>query len=154
MATPAAQHISQSVRTRDLASVALKAATELDNLIRHQPTGLEGLRQFADQLSSRIVRDPGAGPASLFDPTTTIVLSRAVGDASGAAPQQVNDVTVAIRAWVKQMSELIHAVEQTQDIIVPLTNLRSFCLAVSVHATAMSPKPFDRPDHPFRRLRA
>lgn len=154
MAAPTAQHVSQSVRTRDLASVALKAATELDNLIRHQHTTLDGLRDFAEQLSSRVVRAGGAAPASLLDPTTTIVLGRAVGDASGSLPQQVNDVTVATEKWIVQMSELIKAVEQAEDIHPPLANLRSFCLAVSIHATAMSPKPFDRPDHPFRRLRA
>lgn len=154
MAAPAAQQLPQTIRARDLAAVALKAATELDSLIRNEHSSLDGIRELAEQLSAKVVRDPGSGPASLMDPTTTIVLGRAVGDAGGGSPQQVADVTAATQRWIAQMAELLTAANQSEDWLTSLINLRSFCLAVSRHATAMTPSPLDRPDHSFRRLRA
>ncbi len=154
MAAPAAQIVPQFVRARDLASVALKAATDLDNLIRHKPSDLEGVRELARQLAAKVVKDAGARPASLVDPTTAIVLGRAVGDTPGGMrPQQVREVAAATEQWIEQMADLVDAAGTADDLSRSLANLRSFCLAVSRHATAMTPTPLERTDHPFRRLR-
>lgn len=153
MTAPLSDHLSESpIWMRDLASVACQAATELDDLILKKQVSLDAVRRLTDQLSAKVVSGAVGGPVNLVDPTTTVVISRALRDSEGSDPNYLQDVASVARRVISQMGELPNATaDESRTADAVLNMLRSFCLAVSKHAAAMTPTPFERREHPFRR---
>jgi hypothetical protein len=136
---------------RDLAWVACQAASELDNLLLGRSASIDAVKGLTSALSSSVVSGSGsAAPASLVDPTTTVVLTRALRESEpNLHGRTIEDL---IKATVNLVEQLRHvAPATTEDQQKTLRVLRAFCLALSRHAAAVSPSPANRPEHPFRR---
>jgi hypothetical protein len=139
---------------RSLAWVACQAATELDNLLLGRAVSIDAVKGLSSALSASVAVGTGAAaPASLIDPTTTVVLTRALRDSdpqlTGKNLDDLVRVTVHLVDQLRQAAEPANA--RTTDDLNTLRGLRAFCLAVSRHAAAASPAPANRPEHPFRR---
>jgi hypothetical protein len=135
-----------------LAWVACQAATELDNLILGRSASIDAVRGLTSALSSSVVTgSPTTAPASLVDPTTTVVLTRALRESEpnlhGRTLEDLVNATVHLVEQLRQVAEPARTAEQQKTLQV----LRAFCLALSRHAAAVSPSPANRPEHPFRR---
>lgn len=142
--------ISSAAWPRDLAWIACQAATELDNLLLGKAVSVNAVKGLSSALASVATGGPAA-PSSLIDPTTTVVLGRALRDADPALKglEDLVRVTVHLVDQLRQVAEPPggRTVEQEST----LRSLRTFCLALSRHAAAVTPSPANRPDHPFRR---
>lgn len=137
---------------RDLAWVACQAATELDNLILGRSASIDAVKGLTSALSSSVVTGSAAtAPASLVDPTTTVVLTRALRESEpnlhGRTLEDLVKATVHLVEQLRQVAEPARTEQQENTLRV----LRGFCLALSRHAAAVSPTPSNRPEHPFRR---
>lgn len=139
---------------RDLAWVACQAATELDNLLLGKNVSISAVQGLTSALSASVATEPGsAGPASLIDPTTTVVLTRALRDSQPVLKgRNLEDLVKVTVHLVDQLRRVVDPAGETatehQD---SLRVLRAFCVALSRHAAAASPSPANRPEHPFRR---
>lgn len=137
---------------QDLASLACQAALEFDNLILKRSSQLNAASELFAQIRQRVtdVAQP-ASASSLLDPTTAVVLNRAVKDVSGPTDGQLEQLLVQIREMSEIVTGLTTADPSAEKNVVQLGKLRTFCLAVSRHASAVWPNPFERPEQPFRR---
>lgn len=154
MATTLESVQPSSHQTKDLAWLACQAATEIDNLILKRSQSLEAVRGLASTLT-----DPGSSllqegqQSSLIDPTTTVVLTRALRELTADTTEtRLRDL---LRAAGKVVNRLVDVSSRTASSGAldneALTTLRSFCLALSRHAAAMSPVPVEPPEHPSQR---
>ncbi len=146
--------VSSTAWPRDLAWVACQAATELDNLLLGKGVSINAVKGLTFALSASVGTGSGsAAPTSLIDPTTTVVLTRALRDSEpdlkGRNLEDLVRVTVHLVDQLRRVAE--PGGETTSEHQNTLRVLRAFCLALSRHAAAASPSPSNRPEHPFRR---
>jgi hypothetical protein len=152
ISTSRSEEMGATVWPRGLAWVACQAATELDNLVLGKAVTIDAVKGLSSALSASVAVGTGAAaPASLIDPTTTVVLTRALRDShlTGKNLEDLVKVTVQLVDQLRQVAEPDNA--RTTEDLNALRGLRAFCLAVSRHAAAASPSPANRPEHPFRR---
>ena len=125
----------------DLASLASRAAIELDNLILNRPTSLEAARGLAEKLAEQMHSSKGK---NVPDISTVVALRRALIETPGLASATTLDELVknaaAVTGWLSNAGP---------DAKADLKSLRTFCVALSREATASQRSPFERPEQPF-----
>ncbi len=132
----------------DLPSLASQAAVELDNLSLGRGKNLSAVKTLAEKLSQSVTEvDEPSSRSSLLDPVAAVAVSRAIGDLGDSAqPKQLNDLLSRAGDLTRQLRAL--AEDATADADIP--TLRSFCVALSRHASAAEPSLYDRYSHPYR----
>ena len=105
---------------RDLAWVACQAATELDNLLLGRSASIDAVRGLTRALSSSAVTT--TTPASLVDPTTTVVLTRALRESEpnlhGRTLEDLVKATVHLVEQLRQVAEPARTTEQEKTLRV------------------------------------
>lgn len=121
--------------TTDLATMACRAAIELDNTILGRGQRLETVKRLADQMSYLVARIKPTSPTSFTDPTAVVLMKRAVEDfAIGKAHPSTVDELAEIASTIQQsLRELLKEQQPSKD---HLQKMRSFCLALSESASS------------------
>lgn len=129
----------------DLASLASQAAIELDDLLLGRRTDLSVVSVLVDKISAGL---PKGKP---FDTTTVVAIQRALIDTPGSKQATtVSELQTSADEVTKRLSNLLtQANSQSQG--TNIEQLRSFCVALSKHSTALQRSPYDRREHPFQR---
>lgn len=134
-----AMPLASSWEQIDLASLASRAAIELDNLMLKRPTSLEAAQRLAARLSERI---PSTPASKIPDIATVVALRRALIETPGFTEATTLDELVKNAA---QVTGLLSKAGPEVDLKL----LRTFCVALSREATAAQRSPFERPEQPF-----
>lgn len=132
----------------DIASIASRAAAELDNKLlgRNGQRPLVCLHKLSEILRSSVVNV--ANPAELsssLNPTTTVLLRRSIP--GGHEIDRLERLLAEARVLTDRLSATADAVTPDPSELIAL---RDFCLALSRQALAMRRSPLERPGHPFR----
>jgi len=132
----------------DIASVASKAAAELDDklLARNGNHPLTALQKLSHILESSVanVTDP-TKPSSALNPTTAVLLRRAI-----PGGHEINRLEELLFKARKLTERLAATATEAASEPLELAALRDFCVDLSRHALAMRRSPLERPGHPFR----
>ena len=139
----------------DLASIASRAAVELDHVVLGRSARAEGLH--AVTLLATALRDwsnvnQPAAPDSALNPTTAVVLHRALNEyTEHQAPTQLQEILDK----AAEVTELLRAVAEHpgSQNATEIIRLRTFCIDLSKQALAALRSPYDDPQHTFQRLR-
>jgi hypothetical protein len=107
----------------NLASLALRAATQLDRLQQNADSGTEDVRNFADAIESYSgIEEATEQGAFALDPTSSEMFNVAV---SKVAARPINDVTSLNQEIARFVTKLR---ETPQELNIPL--LITFCLTL------------------------
>ena len=140
---------------RDLPNVACHAAIELDNLLLDQPFGTDNIGRLISMISESIPQQgEAASAASLWDPSTVVVVNRAIGDSNpNSNISTIDDLVKEAKDIFAEFSELVeNPMDFRQRQPEKVAEMRQFCLALSRRASAAKKSPYSRmPEHPFRR---
>lgn len=150
MAVPAPERAVVDAGT-DLPSLACEAAVEIDNLARGRNGDLSAVRALADTITKSVTVDQPSSPASLLNPTTAVVLRRAIGAVTGAGQPRKLDELLSKASEIAASLRSVAATPETPPMPRTLEELRAFCVALSNSAAAARRPPIERPEHPFRR---
>ena len=141
----ALHHVPQPLELEmDLASLASQAAIELDDLLLGRREELTAVAVLVDKIAAGL---PEGKP---LDATTVVAVQRALIDTPGSKQTTtVSELQSSAAEMTARLSGLITGV----DVKAPnvLEQLRSFCVALSKHSTALQRSPYDRREHPFQR---
>ena len=151
-----ARNVTESERDTDLALLACDAATELDELVLGRSDTLNAVHLLAAKISKVFLSSKGAAAqVAWVEPAAIVVMKQAIDDA--IMPKKpittVPELAQEAEKIEKRLSSLGNdqsglKLQNTQD----LEEMRSFCLALSKHASAQGRPLYDRrPDRPFRR---
>ena len=123
------------VPTTDLASMACRAAIELDNTILGRGQHFETVTRLADQMSYLVSRIKPTSSTSFTDPTAVVLMKRAVEDfAIGKVHPSTVDELAEIASTIQQsLRELLREQQPNKE---HLQKMRSFCLALSESASS------------------
>lgn len=128
----------------DLASVACRAAIELDNQMLNRGNGVDSISQLHKMVSESLPtgQDPMAANW-LRDPSTTVVVHRALSRNSPATA--VDELVKKAREILAQFSSLIASpTEFVKQHREEAEKMREFCLALSRSASSTRRSPLDR----------
>lgn len=142
-------------RLDDLASLACRAAIQIDDLLLERGAELSAVSDLVTQISGAVTKvDKPALPNSLLDPTTAIAVNQAIQAAfSSQALQKLDQLVKEADRITQRLIELsrdpaVFRAENAEE----LGRMRTFCLALSRSFSALTRPPEDfRPDHPLRR---
>jgi hypothetical protein len=128
----------------DLASLASQAAIELDDLLLGRRKDLTAVGVLVDKIAAGL---PEGKP---LDATTVVAIQRALIDTPGSKQTTtVSELQSSAAEMTARLSGLITEEDvKGSDVLV---RLRSFCVALSKHSTALQRSPYDRREHPFQR---
>ena len=139
----------------DLPSIACQAAIELDDLILGRDQSSESIRRLIDRLSEAI---PTSGRTTtsgyLVDPTAAVVVNRAISEAGLVQPaSKFAELVRDTEELTEQLRQVVANPESVRDAGQDsLRKLRTFCVALSRHASAERRRNRERvPQHPYRR---
>ncbi len=139
----------------DLASIACQAAIELDDLILRRGQSSESIRRLLNRLSESISTSEGTKVAGfLIDPTAAVVVNRAISEAGSVQPAcKFEQLVRNTEGLTEQLGKVVANPESFRDADEDsLRKLRTFCLALSRHASAEGHRNRERvPQHPYRR---
>lgn len=123
------------VAATDLATMACRAAVELDNTILGRGQHFETLTRLAEQMSFLVTRIKPNSSSSFTDPTAVVLMKRAVEDyAVGATPPStVDELAVIVNAIQKNLQDLLQKQQPDKE---HLKEMRSFCLSLSESASS------------------
>lgn len=141
----ALHHVPQPLELEmDLASLASQAAIELDDLILGRRKDLTAVGVLIDKIAAGL---PEGKP---LDATTVVAIQRALIDTPGSKQTTtVSELQSSAAEMTARLSGLITGGDvKAADV---LEQLRSFCVALSKHSTALQRSPYDRREHPFQR---
>jgi hypothetical protein len=139
----------------DLASLASRAAVELDHVVLGRLARAEGLpavTRLANSLRDWSDVNQPAAPDSALNPTTAVVLHRALNEYTGhQAPTHLQEI-LEKAAEVTERLRLVATQPASHDP-GEVIRLRTFCIDLSKQALAALRSPYDDPQHSFHRLR-
>jgi hypothetical protein len=138
----------------DLPSVASRAAIELDNLLLNRSTDLGATQRLADIIAKSFPRNAEANaPAPFVNPTTAMVVNRAIADANiDKLASRVDELIRHARELANTLQSVTAQAERSSIDEQRLQVMRAFCVALSRRALAeASLNRHARPQHPFRR---
>jgi hypothetical protein len=141
----ALHHVPQPLELEmDLASLASQAAIELDDLLLGRRKDLTAVGVLVDKIAAGL---PQGKP---LDATTVVAVQRALIDTPGS--KQTTTVS-ELQSSAAEMTARLSGLITESDVKAPnlLEQLRSFCVALSKHSTALQRSPYDRREHPFQR---
>ena len=141
----ALHHVPQPLELEmDLASLASQAAIELDDLLLGRRKDLTAVGVLVDKIAAGL---PEGKP---LDATTVVAVQRALIDTPGS--KQTTTVS-ELQSSAAEMTARLSGLITESDVKAPnlLEQLRSFCVALSKHSTALQRSPYDRREHPFQR---
>jgi hypothetical protein len=128
----------------DLASLASQAAIELDDLLLGRRKDLTAVGVLVDKIAAGL---PEGKP---LDATTVVAIQRALIDTPGSKQTTtVSELQSSAAEMTARLSGLITEEDVKGSDV--LERLRSFCVALSKHSTALQRSPYDRREHPFQR---
>jgi hypothetical protein len=140
----------------DLPIVACHAAIEIDDLhLNRQPIELESINRLVALISESIPQTDGpSSPNWLHDPSTVVVVNRAINDALPS--RQISTVTELVKEASRIISGFAELIDDPatfrQQKPEALIEMRAFCLALSRRASAAKKSPhIQTPEHRFRR---
>lgn len=139
----------------DFPSTASMAAVELDNLLRRRGESLRAVESLTKHLALEDLAESKESAMSLVDPSTYVVLNRAIHrssylDTAAKTTEIVFDEVSRIRGLL--LSVISGTPEQRDAMVAEIEKLRAFCVALSKCAASFesSLEEFE-PSHPFRR---
>ena len=141
----ALHHVPQPLELEmDLASLASQAAIELDDLLLGRRKDLTAVGVLIDKIAACL---PQGKP---LDATTVVAVQRALIDTPGS--KQTTTVS-ELQSSAAEMTARLSGLITESDVNAPnlVEQLRSFCVALSKHSTALQRSPYDRREHPFQR---
>jgi hypothetical protein len=141
----ALHHVPQPLELEmDLASLASQAALELDDLLLGRRKDLTAVGVLVDKIAAGL---PEGKP---LDATTVVAVQRALIDTPGS--KQTTTVS-ELQSSAAEVTARLSGLITGSDVKAPnlLEQLRSFCVALSKHSTALQRSPYDRREHPFQR---
>jgi len=141
----AAQRLQAWDMDEDLPSLASHAAIELDDLIRNRRTSVDAIQRLATVLSESVIRIARRRSSSL-NPTTAVVVNRAISEATGARGESLSDIVVS----TDRIAKLLRGAKNTKRRREQLEQLQAFCLALARHASAADRLPHDKPEQSVR----
>lgn len=131
----------------DLATLASRAAVELDDRILQRANTLPSVRRLSEILASSVAEvHDAASPSSSLNPSTAVLLRRAI-----PGGHELNSLEELLEEARKLTGRINNLVENERPEPAALEQLREFCLELSRKALAMRRSPLERPGHPFRR---
>jgi len=133
----------------NFAFLALKAAVELDNIMRGKPSGHAAVAELANSLRETTSEIGGSSLTSLADPLSADLLNRAL-EQSSSSPLGINTVESLVRRANDVASSLQEATPGSG--MEKLQTLLNFCLALSQVASSYQQEERERmrPQHPQR----
>jgi hypothetical protein len=138
----------------DLASVAVNAATELDNFALGRSERLDEVQRLAERLSESFegIEQPSS-PQSLIDPTEVVVMHRAIQDSAlHSKMTTVDELVREAGKVVERLNRIVKDPEVAGTDVQEVKQIRDFCLALSKAASAYDHSLDDMEfPHPFRR---
>jgi hypothetical protein len=143
----ALHHVPQPLELEmDLASLASQAAIELDDLFLGRRKDLTAVGVLVDKIAAGL---PEGKP---LDATTVVAVQRALIDTPGSKQTTtVSELQSSAAEMTARLSGLINGGDVKPPAPDVLEQLRSFCVALSKHSTALQRSPYDRREHPFQR---
>ena len=134
--------LQKTVQPSDLALLASRAAVEVDDLLLGRPSTLDAVRRLADHLQSKLRLDKAPASMRLMDPTTVVMVRRAM-NASGGAVNTIDEL-------VARANEMTAEVPSATGDRGRLESARGFCVALSRIADSYGPSMDDGDEpHPF-----
>jgi hypothetical protein len=139
----------------DLASLASRAAVELDHIVlgRVDRAGdLSAVTRLATSLRDWSDVNQPAAPDSALNPTTAVVLHRALNEYTGhKAPTQLQEILDKAAEVTERLTTVAKQPASLDGMEV--IRLRTFCIDLSKQALAALRSPYDDPQNAFHRLR-
>lgn len=135
----------------DLASLACRAASEIDDLIIGQTPTFVAVKRLSEILSKLTGT---SSPSSLVDPTTAVILNRAIGSANlQVSKRSVDELLQETKRVTRILDGLAGEPDRFRtERITELKDLLTICLSLSRQASAFRRSPdVLRPTNPFRR---
>jgi hypothetical protein len=141
----ATHHVPEPLELEmDLASLASQAAIELDDLLLGRREELAAVGVLIDK-----IRD-GLPHGQPLDTTTVMAMQRAFIDTPGSKETNtVSELQTNAAELMARLSGIVAGAKNQQA--TALEQLRSFCVALSKHSTALQRSPYDYQEHPFQR---
>jgi hypothetical protein len=134
-----------------LPMLATRAAVELDAQRRGKTSNMEAVRELSELLKNSFDQEPengnGCKSGSLLDPSTEVLIGRALGaipDKRVTKVAELQQILREIAGWLDQSA--------TNSNVSRAEVLRDFCLALASGASAHRHNFRDeKPPHPYRR---